>query len=163
MSFPQRHGFRRRHYRRPAELWGDLRQLVALRGAVSLSRAMTERLMLVVTSVNRCRYCASFHTEVARLSGLSTEEITLLLKGSTRGAPAAELPALLYARHWAEAGGQAPPELRAELETHYGANGATAIERTLRTIWVGNLLGNSWDALLFRLSGGRLAQSREAE
>lgn len=162
MSFPQRHSFRRRHYRHPADLLGDLRQLRAIRSANRLSRAMTERLMLVVTSVNRCRYCASFHTEVARLSGLSAEEIALLLEGSTQGAPAAELPALLYARHWAEAGGQASPELRAELETRYGVDGATAIERTLRTIWVGNLLGNSWDALLFRLSGGRLSQGGEA-
>jgi alkylhydroperoxidase family enzyme len=112
--------------------------------------------------VNRCRYCASFHAEVARLSGLTAEEIALLLEGSIEGAPAAELPALLYARHWAEAGGQAPPELRAELEAHYGADNATAIERALRTIWVGNLLGNSWDAMLFRLSGGRLGQGREA-
>lgn len=162
MSFPQRHSFHRRHYRRPAELWGDLRQLAALRSGARLSRAMTERLMLVVTSVNRCRYCASFHTEVARLSGLSAEEIALLLEGSTHGAPAAELPALLYARHWAEAGGKTPSELRAELEAHYEADVAVAIERTLRTIWIGNLLGNSWDALLFRLSGGRLGQGREA-
>lgn len=162
MSFPQRHGFRRPHYHRPAELWGDLHQLAAFRGTARLSRAMTERLMLVVTSVNRCRYCASFHTEVARLSGLSAEEIALLLEGSTQRAPAAELPALLYARHWAEAGGHVPPELRAELDANYGADGATAIERTLRTIWVGNLLGNSWDALLFRLSGGRMGQGREA-
>jgi AhpD family alkylhydroperoxidase len=160
MPFPQRHTFRRRHYRRPAELWGDLRRLAALRSTVRLSQAMIERLMLVVTSVHRCRYCASFHTEVGRLSGLSDEEIALLLEGSAERAPLAEVPALLYARHWAEAGGLAPPELRAELEAHYGVERAVAIERVLHTIRVGNLLGNSWDALLFRLSRGRLGQDR---
>jgi AhpD family alkylhydroperoxidase len=162
MPLPTRHTFRRRHYRRPHELWDDLRRLAALRSSASISRAMTERLMLVVTSVNRCRYCASFHSEVARLSGLPAEEVALLLEGSTQSAPPSELPALLYARHWAEAGGQASPELRAELAAHYGAEQVVAIERVLRTIWVGNLLGNTWDALLFRLSGGRLGQGREA-
>ncbi|MFV9505343.1 MAG: carboxymuconolactone decarboxylase family protein [Oscillochloridaceae bacterium umkhey_bin13] len=162
MSLPKRPGFHRRHYRHPGEFWGDLRQLRSLRSPVKLHQTMIERLMLVVTSVNRCRYCASFHTEVARLSGLSTEEITLLLEGSTQGAPPAEIPALLFARHWAEAGGTAGPELRAELIAHYGTGQALAIERTLRTIWIGNLLGNSWDALLFWLSGGRLGQGHMA-
>lgn len=162
MPFPKHPGFRRRHYRYPTELWRDLRQRRALRNPVKLSSAMTERLMLVVTSVNQCRYCASFHTEVARLSGLSAEEIVLLLDGSTQGVPPAELPALLFARHWAEAGGVAAPALRAELEAQYGADHAVAIERTLRTIWIGNLLGNSWDALLCWLSGGRLGQGHMA-
>jgi AhpD family alkylhydroperoxidase len=160
MSLSQPHTFRRRHYRSPAELWEDLRRLAALRASGTVSPALRERLMLVVTSVNRCRYCAAFHTKAAQLSGLTAVEIALLLEGATEGAPAAELPALLYARHWAEAGGQASPELQAALAAHYGADGAAGIERVLRTIWVGNLLGNSWDALLFQLSGGRLGQER---
>lgn len=161
MDLPQRHGFHRRHYRNPRELWRDLRQLLALPRTASVSHAMRERVMLVVTSVNRCRYCASFHREVARLSGLSAEEIALLLDGSTSKAPVEELPALIYAHHWAEAGGTASPSLRAELAQQYGAAQAHAIERVLRTIWIGNLLGNSWDAILFGLSGGRLGLGRD--
>jgi len=148
--------FRRRHYQRLGPLWADLRQLAALRGKGEISPAMRERLMLLITSVNRCRYCASYHTQAAPLSGLSAEEIALLLDGSTRDVPQAELPALQYAQRWAEAGGQPPRDLQAQLAAHYGTEQAAAIERVLRTIWIGNLLGNTLDAILFRLSGGRL-------
>jgi AhpD family alkylhydroperoxidase len=162
MHTPRSSGtFRRRHYHRAAQLWADLRRLAALRGTGSLSPARRERLMLVVTAVNRCRYCASFHTHVAQLSGLSAAEVALLLDGSTQDAPESEIPALVYARHWAEAAGQPTPELQAQLVAIYGPAQAQAIERVLTMIWIGNLCGNTWDAILFRFSGGRLGQRRE--
>jgi AhpD family alkylhydroperoxidase len=118
--------------------------------------------MLMVTSVNRCSYCASFHSYVSRLSGITGEEIALLLDGSAQRVPEEEAPALLYARLWAEAAGEPAAELRVQLVEHYGEAQASAIERVLSTIWVGNLLGNTWDAILFRLSAGRLGQGRDS-
>jgi AhpD family alkylhydroperoxidase len=99
--------FRRRHYQSAAQLGRDLRQLAALRAhpPAAVSPALRERLMLVVTSVNQCRYCAAFHTRAAPLSGLVPGEIALLLGGDLQHAPASELPALLYAHGWATAGG----------------------------------------------------------
>lgn len=152
--------FTRRHYRRPGQLWGDLRRVAALRGRGSVSPALRQRLMLMVTSVNRCPYCASFHSYVSRLSGITGEEIALLLDGSAQRVPEEEAPALLYARLWAEAGGRPAAEWRAQLIMRYGEAQAAAIERVLSTIWVGNLLGNTWDAILFRLSGGHLGGAR---
>lgn len=156
----RREPFRKRYYRSIAAFWSDLRQLAGLRGRGAISPALRERLMLTVTAVNRCRYCAAFHGYVARLSGLAPEEVRALLEGDAAAAPADELPALLYARQWAEAGGKASSELQAQLATVYGAEQARAIERALRMIWIGNLLGNTWDALLFRCSGGRLGGGR---
>ncbi len=147
--------FRKRYYRSIAVLWSDLRHLASLRGRGSISPALRERLMLTVTAINRCRYCAAFHGYVAQLSGLPPEEVRRLLDGDVATAPAADLPALLYARQWAEAGGKASPELQGQLATIYGEEQARAIERALRMIWIGNLLGNTWDALLFRCSRGR--------
>lgn len=155
--------FRRRHYHGIAELWGDLRRLGALRGAGMIAPAPRERLMLTVTAVNRCRYCASYHAQAARLSGLTAEEVALLLGGSSHGAPEHEILALSYARRWAETSGSPGPELHAQLAAHYGAERAAAIERMLIMIWIGNLLGNTWDAILHRLSGGRLGNDREEE
>lgn len=155
--------FRRRHYHSLAELGADLRRLLALRGAGMIAPAPRERLMLTVTAVNRCRYCAAYHAQAARLSGLSAEEVALLLEGSARDAPEHEIPALNYARRWAEAAGNPEPELRAQLAAHYGAERAAAIERMLALIWIGNLLGNTWDALLHRISGGRLGNDRREE
>jgi AhpD family alkylhydroperoxidase len=158
MSRPRSGTFRRRHYRSLGPLVSDVRQLVALRGKGTISSAFSERLMLLVTSVNRCRYCASYHAQAAQLSGLTAEEVALLLDGSTQDVPESELPALQYALHWAEAAAKPSPELRQQLVAHYGPDQATAIERMLRMVWIGNLLGNAWDAILFWVSRGRLGE-----
>lgn len=151
--------FRRRYYHNAAQLWHDLRQVATQRGQpqAPVSAALRERLMLVVTSVNQCRYCARFHVHAAQLSGLPPDEIALLLGGTLHQAPAAELPALIYAQRWAEAG-EATGEEYTQLVAVYGLAQAAAIERVLRIIWVGNLLGNTWDYLVFRLSRGRFGQ-----
>lgn len=157
MSLPAKGMFRRRHYRSLRQLGADMRRVMRLRGPGRVSPQLRERLILIVTSVNRCPYCATYHAGLAKLSGLSAEEIALLLDGSTAQVPEAEVPALQYARHWAEQAGQALPEFDAQLVDRYGSDQATAINRVLSMIWVGNLLGNSWDALRFKLSGGRFA------
>jgi len=92
--------FRRRHYHSIVQLWHDLRQLAALRAQphAAVSPALRERLMLMVTSVNQCRYCAAFHTRAAQLSGITPSEIALLLGGEFQHAPEFELPALVYAQ-----------------------------------------------------------------
>lgn len=156
MHKPAAGTFHRRYYQRIGQIWLDLQSLIALRGRGEISPAMRERIMLIVTGVNQCRYCASYHSQAAQLSGLSPEEVALLLGGSTNTVPEAELPALQYAQHWAEAAGQPSSDFRSQLVAHYGEDQAQAIERVLRTIWMGNLLGNTWDAILFRLSGGRM-------
>ena len=155
--------FRRRHYRSSGQLWRDLRQLAALRAQphAAVPPALRERLMLVVTAVNQCRYCAAFHTHAAPLSGLASDEVALLLSGELQHAPAAELPALRYAHGWAAA--DAPDHsCYAELVTIYGPDRAAGIALVLHTIRIGNLLGNTADYLLFRVSCGRLRQHAEA-
>jgi AhpD family alkylhydroperoxidase len=117
--------------------------------------------MLVVTSVNQCRYCAVFHTRAAQLSGLMPGEIALLLGGELQHAPEFELPALLYARSWAEADGAPDCALSTHLVVRYGSDLAAGIELMLRAIQIGNLLGNTADYLLFWISGGRLGQHKE--
>jgi AhpD family alkylhydroperoxidase len=157
------HRFRRRHYHSAAQFWYDLRQLAALRAQphAAVSPALRERLMLVVTSVNQCRYCAAFHTRAAQLSGIMASEIALLLGGEFQHAPEFELSALVYARNWAEAAGAPDCRLAAQLVVRYGSDLAAGIELMLRAIQIGNLLGNTADYLLFRISGGRLGQHEE--
>jgi len=155
--------FRRRHYHSIVQLWHDLRQLAALRAQphAAVSPALRERLMLMVTSVNQCRYCAAFHTRAAQLSGITPSEIALLLGGEFQHAPEFELPALVYARSWAEAAGAPDRSLAAQLVVRYGSELAAGIELMLHVIQIGNLLGNTGDYLLFRISGGRLGQHEE--
>ena len=129
-----------------------------MRGGL-VSARFRERLMLAVTAVNQCRYCAYFHAQESLRAGLSAEEIRRLQAGSFDDAPAEELPALLYAQHWAETNGRPDPGARQHILATYGAERTAAIETVLRLIRTGNLLGNTGDWLLFRLSFGRLGNN----
>jgi hypothetical protein len=72
------------------------------------------------------------------------------------GSPPEQLPALLYAQHWAETNANPDPETRQCVLEQYGEETLQAIELALRMIRMGNLMGNSWDYLLYRISFGRL-------
>jgi AhpD family alkylhydroperoxidase len=122
--------------------------------------AFRERLMLAVTSVNECRYCSFAHAKAALEAGVPTGEVEGLLCGSVDGCPEGEGPALLYAVHWAEARGGPDPLARARMVETYGEERTRAIERALRAIETGNLLGNSIDYILYRLTFGRVGDKR---
>ncbi len=157
-----REKFTRRAYQSMGDLWRDMR--FPLQNRAQIHRAMRgdlvsfpfrERLMLAVTAVNGCRYCSFYHAQEALKAGLSDEELQKLLDGVIDDAPAEELPALIYAQHWAGADGQPEPAVRQKLVETYGPERAEAIETVLHMIRMGNLLGNTGDYWLYRLSFGR--------
>jgi AhpD family alkylhydroperoxidase len=155
-------GFSRRFYQSPRQVWGDLKALLVSRRRIralmrgeSISPQFRERLMLAVTAVNGCRYCSFFHAEQALKAGLADGEIRDLCAGSVGHCPEDELAALLYAQHWAETGGQPDPEVRAQVRRLYGEEQAEAIELSVRLIQAGNLLGNTFDYILYTISLGR--------
>ena len=128
-----------------------------MRGTL-ISPAFRERLMLAVTAVNGCRYCSYFHTGEALRSGLSQEEISRLLSGEFAACPPEEAPAVIYAQHWAESNARPDPVALQKLQEIYGPEKADAIQIILRMIRTGNLSGNSWDYLLYRVSFGKWGQ-----
>lgn len=155
--------FPRRYYQSPRQLGGDLlwplRNRTKLRAAMGgglISFPFRERLMLAVTAVNDCRYCAYFHAKEGLRANLSEGEIRQMLEGELGSAPVEELPALLYAQHWTESDGHPDPAARHKLIATYGQEKAEAIEIVLRLIRTGNLGGNTVDYLLYRLSFGRV-------
>ena len=154
--------FNKRIYRNPKELFSDLwfpvrnrRRLKEATNKGVISPAFKERLMLAVTAVHNCRYCCYFHTKQALKSGLSPEEINRLLAGDIENCPEEEAVALIYAQHWAESDSHPDPEAVRKLEQTYGAEKSEFINLLLRMIRLGNLMGNSWDYLLYRISFGR--------
>ncbi|NLN93391.1 MAG: carboxymuconolactone decarboxylase family protein [Candidatus Hydrogenedens sp.] len=134
-----------RHFRRIRKL---------MKGQM-LSPDFRERLMLAVTRVNDCRHCIRFHKKLALEEGLQENEIQAFLSGEYENCPDEQLPAILYAEQWAQKGGSADEDQEKELTSIYGEETAAAIGLTLRTIRLGNLAGNSFDAFLFKISGGR--------
>jgi AhpD family alkylhydroperoxidase len=155
--------FRRRTYHNLSEIWADFRFIVARRALIRnamrelLSPAFRERLMLSVTQVNQCRYCSAFHSQEALKAGLDREELATLLAGQIpAGTPQDEIPALLYALHWAESNAQPDPQAVQRLLERYGTEVSEAIHIVLRMIRMGNLLGNTADYILYRLTFGHV-------
>ena len=120
-----------------------------------ITPAFRERLMLVVTAVHRCRYCSYAHAREALTNGIPQEEIEALGQGMFEGSPSEEVPALLYAQHWAEANGEPEAPVRGQVVAQYGERVVEMMELALRMIRAGNLSGNTFDYLLHRISFGR--------
>jgi len=157
----QKQKFLRRIYASPGEFFDDFRYLRENRPMIRramgelITPAFRERLMMVVTEVNGCRYCSYFHARNALMAGVSQEELRELLDRSIpKDTPAGELPALAYAQHWAESGAKPDQDAVRRLVEVYNPEKTAAIHIILRMIRVGNLLGNLGDYLLYRLTFG---------
>ena len=120
-----------------------------------LTPSFRERLMLAVTAVNRCRYCSYAHSKAALTAGLSAEEVAELCGGVYDSCPQEEMPALLFAEHWAETDGYPDEDARQEVSARYGEALLQDIEVVLRMIRMGNMYGNAWDRFLYNISFGR--------
>jgi AhpD family alkylhydroperoxidase len=118
-----------------------------------MSRAFAEKIMLVVTQVNDCRYCDYGHTKMALRSGVHLDEIKKLSIFEFKDFQPDQIPALEFARHYAESGGKPSPNALKRLENYYGKNTSQDIQYYIRMITLGNLSGNAADAFLSRLKG----------
>lgn len=116
-----------------------------------IPRSFSERIMLAVTQVNGCRYCAYGHTKMALEAGVPEAEILQLMQGEFDDLPANEVKALLFAEHYADTVGNPDPEMCAALLATYGHDVSAGILAYSRMIMIGNALGNMFDAFLYRL------------
>lgn len=155
--------FNRRTYQHISAIFADAKAIMAkrdqmkalMRGEI-IDGAFRERLMLAVTAVNGCRYCSYAHAKKALVEGIDEDEIKALQDGVMKDCPEDELPGLLYAQHWAETQGKVEPTARQRMIEKYNEETVEAIELAIHTIQMGNLLGNTADYILYRLSFGRL-------
>ncbi len=153
--------FKKRTYKHIGQVFGDMKFMFShkdeVRAAMNnglVDDAFRERLMMAVTSVNGCRYCSYMHTKEALKAGVSVEEIAAMTECEFGTCPEEEQPALLYAQHWAEMNAKPEDEPRNRVLEIYGEEKLTTIEFLLRMIRMGNLMGNSFDKVLFTLSFG---------
>ena len=150
-------GFKKRFYT-PRSFFRDLREMLARRSEIRdtarsgrVSRAFAEKIMMAVTAVNGCRYCAYFHTRQALAEGVPQDEIARILALELDQFPPEEAVALAFAQHWAETGGHPDPEAEGRFRETYGPQVSDDIMNWIRMITMGNLMGNSWDAFLWRI------------
>lgn len=112
-----------------------------------------ERIMLAVTEVNGCALCSYYHTRVALESGLRAEEIKGMLGGDLADAPETELPALLFAQHYADTRGKPSKEAWERVYAVYGETGAYGVLAAIRMIMMGNAFGIAWGSFVNRFRG----------
>ena len=119
----------------------------------NVSKEFQERIMMAVTSVNGCEMCSYYHTGESLKLGMSRQEIDSLLGGEYLGVPEDELPAVLYAQHYAETTARPQKEVKEAFEKRYGKEAADDITAFIRAIMVGNAQGNIAGAFKKRLAG----------
>ena len=159
--------FNKRLYPNFGEFFSDLgfilkrseKMKVLMRGAVIDDR-FRERLMMAVTEVNGCRYCSHYHAQLALSAGVSPQELHAIGEMCFEHSPEEQQAALLYAQHWAESGAHPEPDAVECLRREYTPEQVKLIELCLRTIRVGNLSGNLFDYILFKLSFGKWGAGR---
>lgn len=139
-----------------AVLYNGLRNIKPLKRAKKdglLGQAFIERIMLAVTEVNGCEMCSYAHTNWALEAGLSAQEIEQLLAGSAQGTPTDELPAILFAQHYADKKGNPDREAWERIKEIYGQEKALGILGAVREIMIGNVYGAAAGAFSSRLKG----------
>jgi AhpD family alkylhydroperoxidase len=107
-----------------------------------VSRALAEKILLVVTGVNQCRYCAYAHTRLALRQGVAAPEIAALLALNLAGVSPAEVVALAFAQHYAATRGHSDPPALRHLYGVYGPAVGQDILNYTRLIQWANLTGN---------------------
>lgn len=110
--------------------------------------------MLVVTSANRCRYCAYVHTRTALKSGISAWEIDRLVALKVDVAhDVGDAVALDFALHYADSGGRPSARARERMVATYGRRKSRQLLAVVRFITLANALGNAFDWAIGRRPG----------
>lgn len=130
--------------------------IVRLLAGKRLDPLLRERVMLAVTEVNRCTFCAWAHTRAALKEGVPREEVDALIGGSLDGVPPEHVIAVLFAQHWAETAGRPDADARARFEAAYGAETVRGLDTAMRFIRFCNYFGVLAERVLLSVSFGRV-------
>lgn len=124
----------------------------------------TERLMLAVTEVNKCAMCSYAHTKMALEAGMSKEEINAMLSGDLSDVRPYEMPAVLFAQHYADSRSRPSKEAWDSVVRQYGNEKSLAILGAIRMIMFGNAYGIPLGSLKARFSKkpGRVSDPRSS-
>lgn len=125
-----------------------------------IDRNFRSHIMLAVTEVNGCKYCSYLHTKQALASGSSAEQLTAFSCGKLDLLDPQQVPALLFAQHYADVSGSFDEEAYASIEKEYGVDRAQGILAAIRMISFGNANGIALTLLMDRLKGIRYEDSR---
>ncbi len=124
-----------------------------------LGDSFVERIMLAVTEVNGCPACAYEHAKMALRAGMNSDEIRQMLSGEYEGVPDGELPALMFAQHYADSRGNPDRAAWVAIEKEYGPDLARGILGAARVMMLGNVIGLAYSGLKAKNAGEPLRGS----
>ncbi|HOO27132.1 MAG TPA: carboxymuconolactone decarboxylase family protein [Lachnospiraceae bacterium] len=117
-----------------------------------LQETFSERLMLAVTEVNQCAMCSYAHTKMALETGMNLEEINAMLSGDLSDVESEEMPAILFAQHYADSRCKPSEKSWNSVTAQYGSQKSIAILGAIRVIMFGNTYGIPFGSLKARFS-----------
>ena len=120
------------------------------------SKAVREKVMLGVTAINDCRYCAWGHSHWAAAQGIPLEEVNQILSsqvGALKASDPAEAAAILFGQHYAEQLDEIDPESVKNLRNFFSPPQVQEILGHVYLMTFTNLSGNTVDVLLERIRG----------
>ena len=120
---------------------------MAIRDKDKLTKDFIERIMLAVTEVNGCKVCSQAHAKMALESGMTDEEISLLLSNDKNKVPDYQSVAVMFATHYADKSGRPDKESLERLENKYGKRLSKSIIAVCRIIMLGNAFGIAMDTI----------------
>ena len=118
------------------------------------SKSLREKIMLGVTAINDCRYCAWGHSHWAAAQGVSEDVIELILGNvhpSLVTSDPREAAAILFGQHYAEHLGRIDRDSLRNLRRHFSPAEVREIVAYVHFITFTNLGGNTVDVVLDRL------------
>jgi AhpD family alkylhydroperoxidase len=122
------------------------------------SRALREKVILGVTSVNDCRWCSWLHSGIALKHGVNLDELKSMLDSGTFGTvDEREATAILFGQHFAETIRKPTPAARRALAKQFTPWQRQEIMAWIHFIYFSNLAGNSADAWLARFRGWKVS------
>jgi AhpD family alkylhydroperoxidase len=126
----------------------------------SISRGLREEIVLAVTLVNDCRYCAWGHTHIAIHNGVDMDELHHLLQtGKSSKLSDKDATAILFAQHYADVKGKIEENTKDKLNEFFTPWQVLEIMVSIYSILLGNCFGNIVDAFYHRLKGKKVAES----
>jgi AhpD family alkylhydroperoxidase len=142
-----------------SDFWEHPEHVRSMRDNPYLRPPLTAQIMLAITGANGCRYCAYAQKRLALQQGISAEQVDSLLAGRVEHVSAQDAPAVFFARQYAEQESVPDSDLVRRLVEQYGERTARDLVNYVRLVTIGNLAGNTLDALVSRSMGKPSAQT----
>ena len=125
-----------------------------------VDKGFREQLMVAVAYQNQAPYCNWTHRNWASAHGVSDDELAKIEKLNLDELDPKVATAVTYVRALVSSDWQdAPRDLREQMQEHFTWREIEDVELIARAMDISNRTGNTWDAMLSRLSGEPIEDS----